>query len=615
MRSRHKHGTYWVGSARITTWQAAAAFALLSTPLLAANAAEGASPNLFDRNLLVNGDAEAGAGSLTGDEVIGVPGWVTIRNFTVARWGAVSVTGPLPSSTDPGPPNRGQNLFSGGPGPDNEISSASQIIDVSQFADFIDSGPVAFTLSGFLGGWQGANDSAVMSAVFADRRDDDLMTSSIGPVLAADRSGRSGLLERSAGGTVPVGTRKIMIVLQMSGYGYNDGYADNLSLILSRDQSSGPPTTAIAPVVSRVLAKQRPGTQWVDITYDLADTNSARLMVSVAVSDDGGSTFAVPATSFGGDGYGKGVSPGSRKQVVWDAGRDWPNRFSANMRFRVTATDGDEPPNPNPPRLVWIPAGAFTMGSPASEPDRDDWEGPQTLVTLSRGFWLGKYEVTQREYEEVMGVNLSYFKGELDLPVEGVYWNEATNYCGKLTARELAAGRLPEGYEYRLPTEAQWEYACRAGTTTRFGYGDDADCARLGDYAWYWENSFATAKPPGNSWESSGRFYSTHPVGQKLPNAWGLYDMHGNVQEWCQDWSWDWDSLPPKAAPYPGGSVTDPKAPPHTWGWGGVSRGGSWWGSGPQLRSAYRDGHSPRPPAPDIGTSIWGFRAALVSVP
>jgi formylglycine-generating enzyme required for sulfatase activity len=97
-------------------------------------------------------------------------------------------------------------------------------------------------------------------------------------------------------------------------------------------------------------------------------------------------------------------------------------------------------------------------------------------VTISKGFWLGKYEVTQREYLDVMGSNPAYFKGDLDRPVEQVNWYEAVEYCNRLTARERAAGRLPAGYEYRLPTEAQWEYACRAGTTTRFSFGDALEC-------------------------------------------------------------------------------------------------------------------------------------------
>ena len=137
---------------------------------------------------------------------------------------------------------------------------------------------------------------------------------------------------------------------------------------------------------------------------------------------------------------------------------------------------------------------------------------------------MGKYEVTQGEYLAVMGSNPSCFQPSdgrhPNRPVEQVSWYDATNYCGQLTQRERAAGRIATNSVYRLPTEAEWEYACRAWTSTRFSYGDDPGYTNLTNYAWYGDNSGGT----------------THPVGQKLPNPWGLYDMHGNVWEWCQDW-------------------------------------------------------------------------------
>jgi formylglycine-generating enzyme required for sulfatase activity len=189
-----------------------------------------------------------------------------------------------------------------------------------------------------------------------------------------------------------------------------------------------------------------------------------------------------------------------------------------------------------PAHMVWIEPGTFTLGSPTNEVDRYSDEGPQTVVTLTLGFFIGEYEVTQGEYVAVTGSNPSYFTGDSNRPVERVSWFNATNYCGELTAQELAAGRLAAGWAYRLPTEAEWEYACRAGTTTRFSYGDDPDYTELANYAWYRTNS-------GDQ---------TRPVGQKLPNSWGLYDMYGNVYEWCEDWYDD---------AYPGGSVTDPHGP------------------------------------------------------
>jgi formylglycine-generating enzyme required for sulfatase activity len=225
-----------------------------------------------------------------------------------------------------------------------------------------------------------------------------------------------------------------------------------------------------------------------------------------------------------------------------------------------------------PTNMVFIPPGTFRMGSPTNEVGRYDWEGPQTAVMISRGCWMGKYEVTQGEYLAVMGNNPSFFNGVRDLndpgcqcstnrdygtnlnrPVESVTWPDATNYCATLTQRERVAGRIGTNWVYRLPTEAEWEYACRGWTSTQFSYGDDPGYANLTDYAWYGDNSGAM----------------THPVGQKLPNPWGLYDMHGNVWEWCQDWFDD----------YPGGIAVDPQGPAiksQTWGSNRVRRGGTW---------------------------------------
>jgi formylglycine-generating enzyme required for sulfatase activity len=177
--------------------------------------------------------------------------------------------------------------------------------------------------------------------------------------------------------------------------------------------------------------------------------------------------------------------------------------------------------------LVLIPAGKFTMGE----------ENDKHEVSISNPFYMGVTEVTQAQYEAVMGTNPSNFKGATN-PVEMVSWNDATEFCKKLSEQTRRA--------IRLPTEAEWEYACRAGTATAFSFGD-ADSA-LGDYAWYDANSGST----------------THPVGQKKPNAWGLYDMHGNVWERCADW---WEQ-------YPKGPVTDPQGPAS--GAHRVIRGGSW---------------------------------------
>ncbi len=227
-------------------------------------------------------------------------------------------------------------------------------------------------------------------------------------------------------------------------------------------------------------------------------------------------------------------------------------------------------------KLVQIPAGTFLMGSPPDEAGRSNNEGPQTRVTLTKDFYLGATDVTQGQYEAVMGTNPSYFKAAgPDAPVENVTWDEAMAFCQKLTERERAAGRLPDGYIFTLPTEAQWEYACRAGTTGPYA-GD------LDTMAWYVQNSSKT----------------THPVGAKQPNAWGLFDMHGEVWEWILDWYGD----------YPGGSVTDPTGP--TSGTNRVHRGGSWSNAAVDCRSADRHGDL----ASDRRSHSLGFRVALSSI-
>jgi formylglycine-generating enzyme required for sulfatase activity len=211
-------------------------------------------------------------------------------------------------------------------------------------------------------------------------------------------------------------------------------------------------------------------------------------------------------------------------------------RSGAYYRLRRVFAGGNQPPFPAPrANLVWIAPGQFVMGSPDTDPDALSEEQPQTTVTLTKGFFIGKYEVTQGEYLAVVGSNPSGFTGDTNLPVDSVSWTAATNFCRLLTQQENLAGRLPAGYRYRLPTEAEWEYAARAGSTNRFSWGNDYPFAVLSNYAWYAANSGG----------------STQPVGQKLPNAWGLYDTSGNVCEWCQD----------SFGFYPGGSVTDPTGP------------------------------------------------------
>ena len=217
--------------------------------------------------------------------------------------------------------------------------------------------------------------------------------------------------------------------------------------------------------------------------------------------------------------------------------------------------------------FVKIPAGEFGM-------ENQMWScsGNNRLhqVKISKTFYMGRHEVTQGQWKAVMGNNPSYFKEcGPECPVENVSWDDVQKFLDKLN-------RKGGDYEYCLPTEAQWEYACRAGSTTRYYTGDsESDLARAG---WY----------DGNSGDK------THPVGQKEPNAFGLYDMHGNVWEWCRDWYGD----------YPPGPVTDPTGPDS--GSSRVLRGGCWISYARGCRSAYRDDRYP-----SYRNSDYGFRLAL----
>ena len=250
--------------------------------------------------------------------------------------------------------------------------------------------------------------------------------------------------------------------------------------------------------------------------------------------------------------------------------------------------------SPSASNMVWIPAGSFVMGSPASEALRFADETQHT-VTLSKGFYMGKYPVTQREYLKVMGKNPSFFTGDLDRPVEEVSWKDATNYCGRLTQQERAAGRLAAGWGFRLPTESEWEYACRAGTTTAFHYGN---ALRQGMANFFTYNEYDAAI--GNiSTNSSGVGYQGRPVagGSYPPNAWGLYDMHGNVLEWCRDWY----------GAYPKGSVVDPQGPAS--GMNRAMRGGYWFSDAAYCRAAYRHCNG----YPGLRSGCTGFRVVLSS--
>ncbi|MFN0055201.1 MAG: formylglycine-generating enzyme family protein [Planctomycetales bacterium] len=243
-------------------------------------------------------------------------------------------------------------------------------------------------------------------------------------------------------------------------------------------------------------------------------------------------------------------------------------------------------------KFSWCPPGEFKFGS-------SEWQvsserlfaksGP-VEVTLTEGFWLAQHEITQEHYERVMGNNPSWFStagaGRSDVtgeqtaqfPVERLSWDEAMDFCGKLTENERKERHLPLEWKYTLPTEAQWEYACRAGSTTRFCFGDDQ--ARLSEFAWY----------------SSNSENKTHLVGTRAANAWGLHDMHGNVWEWCRDVHVE--------------SLLGGRDPEVTHGSSGrVTRGGCWDMIAPGCQSANRKKDSA-----DARDYNLGFRIALSQV-
>lgn len=238
--------------------------------------------------------------------------------------------------------------------------------------------------------------------------------------------------------------------------------------------------------------------------------------------------------------------------------------------------------------MVWIPPGTFTMGSPTNEAERGPYES-QHLVTLTKGFYLGRALVNQGEFVSVMGYDPSYFQPGWDLPLDTPDRTDAINYCAALTQREQKAGHLPAGWAYRLPTEAEWEYACRAGTTTAFY---DGNYLHSGIANFNGDDEYNASY--GTTFNAKGIFLQqTTSAGYFPPNPWGLYDMRGNLQEFVQD----------AYAPYPTGHVTDPTGPV-----GGmpVTRGGGYADDGSVCRSACRSVYY------DI-TTVFGFRVALSS--
>ncbi|MDF1836775.1 MAG: formylglycine-generating enzyme family protein [Planctomycetota bacterium] len=292
-----------------------------------------------------------------------------------------------------------------------------------------------------------------------------------------------------------------------------------------------------------------------------------------------GSGFDVPSTVPGGTPIA--ITAGStwhfqawhRDTPVGPGASNFSNGLSVSFTFHPTPIPG----------MSFIPAGTFQMGSDTQQYVPPYFAGSEASpvhdVTHSQAFWMGQREVTQFEYQTIMGVNPSFFLGS-DHPVENVSWLEASAYCEILTANEIAAGNLPAGFEYRLPTEAEWEYACRAGSTTEFYTGPDLFCTDA--HIQYSAHAVGSCL-----------IDSTTPVASFPSNGFGLYDMHGNVSEWCLD----------NFEPYGPDALTDPFVSGGNYK---VHRGGGWFSASIDSRSAFRHANGP------WGTS-WnvGFRVVL----
>jgi formylglycine-generating enzyme required for sulfatase activity len=242
--------------------------------------------------------------------------------------------------------------------------------------------------------------------------------------------------------------------------------------------------------------------------------------------------------------------------------------------------------------MLWVPAGTFTMGSPTTEAGRQANREDEHNVSLTQGFYLGKYEVTQAQYEAVMTGNInslsptpSQWSGNPNRPVEMISWDDVQVFLSRLNAQQSA--NLPAGWSYVLPTESQWEYACRAGMTTMYSWGNDINATRA-NYNW-----------DGGAHDGND-FKQTRDVGQYAANPWGFFDMHGNVWEWTADWF---------QAAYPSGNpVVDPTRSAS--GLFRVARGGSWGNDWSSLRSAQRFEKSPITP-PIFRTGNLGFRVGF----
>lgn len=319
--------------------------------------------------------------------------------------------------------------------------------------------------------------------------------------------------------------------------------------------------TAKAQQIQNVAATQEGKT--IVVSYDLTDnTSGSTYDVELYCSTDGGSTFGKPLSAVRGD-AGKEIKPGASRRISWDVLADREKLTGNRIVFEVRARTTDQ----TGIAMVFVKGGTFTMGCTSEQSNCYDDEKPVHQVTVS-DFRMGKYEVTQKQWKEIMTNNPSRFKNCEDCPVEDVSWDDIQEFIKKLN--------LKSGKNYRLPTEAEWEYAARggsAGSPTLY-----AGSNNIVEVAWYSENS-------------GGK---THPVGQKKPNELGLHDMAGNVWEWCNDWHGNYGS----------GNQSNPKG--SSTGSIRVLRGGSWGYFARGCRGAYRYYGNP-----GIRNGYYGFRLVL----
>jgi formylglycine-generating enzyme required for sulfatase activity len=388
-------------------------------------------------------------------------------------------------------------------------------------------------------------------------------------------------------------------------------------------------------LVTNVQAQQRQFTATWEVTYDLETVGDIAVAVSLSLSTDSGGTYPNLCATVTGD-IGAGVLPGAGRHIVWDAAADFPGLSSSTCRLRVTADDGQ---GEAPAVFVTIPSGTFIMGSPTTEVGHDDYgDEAQHQVTLTHGIDVQTTEVTNQQYRDM--AQWAYDNGYVTVTVFGMYdnldgsteilnalcvgcdeitfsagvfscinpahpvkyvnWYGAAAYCDWLSLQQS----LPRAYDhstwqcnagnpytatgYRLPTEAEWEYACRAGAQTPFNTGSCLDASTEANY---------NGSDPYTECPTGPYVDWTVPVGSYPANAFGLYDMHGNLYEWCNDW---YDTY--------GGTVTDPVGAAA--GSYRVFRGGGWGDAAGGCRSAIRNRYDPSGASPDLG-----FRVVRSSAP